>query len=137
VGAVLGYRLVEAALERLPVPPDRLAVEIASGHPGSGMEDAFEYLLRAVSGGRYRRVSFETGPVVAGAAGRFRFAVRAGGFGLDLQLRDGVLDPRLFAPPEPGDAAARLTRQLEAAAGLLAAGNEALFAINAGHGFPE
>jgi len=133
VGVVLGFLLVKRLLEALPLPPERRAVSIRSGHPGSGMEDAFEHLLRAVSEKRYERATFPDGPIVAGAPGSFQFKVMVGENGFRILLHPEVLDPALFTKPnpsDPDDAAIRWTRQQAAITALLAAPPAALFDLS-------
>lgn len=128
-GVVLAYRVLGAACARAPAPPAADAIAIEGGHPGSGMEDAFEFFTRAVSAGRYRRSAFAEGCRVAGAPGVFRWRVAWGGGEADLDLRAGVLDPALFAPPAGEPAAARHARQRTAIAAILAAADDELFAL--------
>jgi len=130
VGVVLGFLLVKRLLEALDHPPERRAVSLRSGHPGSGMEDAFEHLLRAVSEKRYERANFPDGPTVAGAPGSFQFEAMVGEAGFRLSLHPEVLDPALFTKPnpsDPDDAARRWERQQAAITALLAAPPAALF----------
>ncbi len=130
VGVVLGFLLVKRLLTALPQIPERRSISIRSGHPGSGMEDAFEHLLRAVSEQRYQRVTFPDGPTVAGAPGSFRFEALVADAGFQLLLHAEVLDPALFTKPDPGDpadAARRWDRQAAAISALLAAPGAALF----------
>jgi len=130
VGVVVGYLMVKRLLEALPGPPERRSISLRSGHPGIGMEDAFEFLLRAVSERRYERVDFPDGPIVAGAPGSFRCDMTVADRAFQIRLRPDVLDPALFAKPDPSDpddARRRRERQAAAIAALLAAPIEALF----------
>ncbi len=126
-GVVLAYRVLLAACGRRPEPPaaDRFAID--GGHHGAGMEDAFEFFTRAVSAGRYRRVTPAAGCRIAGAPGVFRWTIAGDGIAADLDLRDGALDPALFAPPGREPDAARHARQRDAIAAMLAASDDELF----------
>ena len=126
VGVVTGYCLLAAALAGLP-PPRREEIAILSGHPGSGMEDTFEYFTRCVSGGRYQRHEFAAGLRIPEAEGVFRWRVQIGDARRDLSLREGVVPAVLFTAVPAGEEAARLAYQLEVASRMLVADPGTLF----------
>ncbi|TAD88137.1 MAG: hypothetical protein EAZ99_15015 [Alphaproteobacteria bacterium] len=127
-GVVTAFIVLRAALSGLPVPP-REAVSIRSGHPGSGMEDGFEALVRALSGHRYAREEFAEGLRIPGAEGVFRWVVRVGPVVRDLTLRGGVLPEVLFQPATESDEPARQALRLAYVRNVLAAADTALFHI--------
>jgi hypothetical protein len=126
VGVITGYCLLRAAFRGLK-PPRRDQVRFDSGHPGSGMEDTFEYFTRAVSGHRYHNRNFTTGLRIPGAPGIFRWTVTVGIMVIEAALRPDVVPPVLFTPVPPGEEEARRALQLSVAAEMLAASDDALF----------
>ncbi len=128
VGVTTAFCLLRAALAGL-APPPRDQIRIDSGHPGSGMEDTFEYFTRCVSTGRYKRRAFEAGLRIAGAEGVFRWRITVGDTVRDLTLRDGVVPAVLFTAVPPDAMPARLAYQHEVASAMLAAEPMALFDV--------
>ena len=126
VGVTTGFCLLRAALADLPTPA-RESIAIESGHPGSGMEDTFEYFTRCLSGGRYRRRAFATGLRIPGAEGVFRWRITVGAVVRDLTLRAEVVPSVLFTAVAPGGEAERLAYQQRVAAAMLAAEPMAAF----------
>jgi hypothetical protein len=126
VGVTTGFCLLRAALAGL-APVERAAVRIESGHPGSGMEDTFEYFTRCVSTGRYQRRDFVDGLRIPGAEGVFRWRISLPGVVRDLSLRADVVPAVLFTAVAPEAMADRLAYQHHVAQRMLAAEPSTLF----------
>jgi hypothetical protein len=111
-GATVAFRALQRAASFLSVPSlwDRRSLMATSAHPGPGVRDAFEYVTRCVSRGRYRL----THPQQEGQCHKdmkFAWWIDDGTRTVSVSLRDGlvpadffVLVDRIETPTEqPGD----------------------------------
>ena len=111
-GATVAYRALQRAAPCLSVSSlwDRRSLMVTSAHPGPGVRDAFEYVTRCVSRGRYRL----THPQQEGQCHKdiqFAWWIDNGVRTVSVTLREGlvpaeffVLVDRIETPMEqPGD----------------------------------
>ena len=69
-GVAHAYKVLELALPLLEpgAPPQRREIEVATAFGGPGARDAFELVLRAVTGGRYDSIPRSRSPSAGGRA---------------------------------------------------------------------
>jgi len=92
-GVAHAYKVLERALPLLAPDgvPERREVEVRTAFGGPGARDAFELVLRAVSGERYTVDLALARPDRGRAAERFVFVLAHRGRGVTLALRDGFV----------------------------------------------
>ena len=100
-GLTVAFKVMEAAWEALwsDAPPERDAIEVASGFPGPGTRDGFEMVTRAVTRGTYAVLpDARPGPLVAEAAkGAYLFRLSDGRRIVELGLKPEIV-PHQFVP---------------------------------------
>jgi len=90
-GAAIAYKVLERALPELgPCERRELVVETAFGGPGA--RDAFELVLRAVTGGRYTVTAELERPERGRVLERFAWRLSCGDSAVSLVLREGFVD---------------------------------------------
>lgn len=97
-GATVAFRALQRAASCLSVPSlwDRRSLMVTSAHPGPGVRDAFEYVTRCVSRGRYRL----THPQQEGQCHRdmqFAWWIDDGAKTVSVSLREGFVPAEFFA----------------------------------------
>src|SRR4051794_18396362 len=130
-GVAIAYKALERALPLLSDPPERRDVAVRTAFGGPGARDAFEYVLRAVTGERYI-VDPALAPPQLGPRARFVFVFVGGGRTVTLVLRDGFVTEELvglagLGARDPGQEARLTTLKAELAQRVLAARAEAVF----------
>ena len=97
-GATVAFRALQRVASCLSVPSlwDRRSLMVTSAHPGPGVRDAFEYVTRCVSRGRYRL----THPQQEGQCHRdmqFAWWIDDGAKTVSVSLREGFVPAEFFA----------------------------------------
>jgi hypothetical protein len=92
-GAAVGFKAVERALPLLDpeAPCERREIAIETAFGGPGARDAFEFLTRAVTGGRFTVDPSLARPELGRARERFVFRFGYRGRGATLQIREGFV----------------------------------------------
>jgi hypothetical protein len=92
-GVAHAYKVLERALPLLAPDgvPERRDVAVRTAFAGPGARDAFELVLRAVTGGRYTVDPGLARPERGRAAERFVFVLTCGGREVTLAVRDGFV----------------------------------------------
>ena len=91
-GVAHAYKVMERAFAQLDDVPERREVSVRTAFGGPGARDAFELVLRAVTGDRYVVDSSLARPELGRDRERFVFDVG----GVTLVLRDGFVVPEFI-----------------------------------------
>jgi hypothetical protein len=136
-GVAHAYKVLEQALPLLAAGgvPERREVEVRTAFGGPGARDAFELVLRAVTGGRYAVDPALARPALGRAAERFVFVLTYRGREVTLALRDGFVTDEFAdlaaTDPRAPEQEARLTRlKSEMAERVMAAPARAVYAVD-------
>ncbi len=97
-GAAIGFQAMAAAGCALSAKQtwDRQDLQVVSWHDGPGVQDAIEWVTRAITRGRYRHATDAQVPNCSSSAA-FRFEVADSKRRVRVQLREGIIPPRFFA----------------------------------------
>jgi hypothetical protein len=116
-GVAHGFKVMERAFDVLAPeqPLDRYEVTIETAFPGPGARDAFEFVVHAVTGGRYTLVPELDAPdAVQAPTGRYCFRMGYQGETVELALKEGFVHEEFIALARAGarteDDKARLKR---------------------------
>jgi hypothetical protein len=133
-GVAHAYKVLERALPLLAPDgvPERRAVEVRTAFGGPGARDAFELVLRAVTGQRYTIDPTLARPDRGRAAERFVFVLSHGEREVTLAVRDGFVTDEFIdlarTDPRTPEQEARLTAlKAEMAERILAAPAAAVY----------
>jgi hypothetical protein len=96
-GVAHAYKVLERALPRLGVPPERRAIVVRTAFGGPGARDGFELVTRAVTEGRYTLDAALARPELGTARERFVFVLASGAAEVTLVLRDGYVTDEFIA----------------------------------------
>jgi hypothetical protein len=140
-GVAHAYKVLEQALPLLAPDgvPERREVTVRSAFGGPGARDAFEMVLRAVTGERYTLDPGLARPERGRAAERFVFVLGHRGREVTLAVRDGFVVDELIdlvrtEPRTPEQAARLMTLKAEMADRVMGAPADAVYVIEAGRG---
>jgi hypothetical protein len=108
-GAAIAYRVLERALPELG-PCERRSIVVGTAFGGPGARDAFELVLRAVTGGRYTVSAELERPERGRVLERFAWRLEGGDREVSLVLREGFVDAEFIdlaraADRDPGQEA--------------------------------
>ncbi len=96
-GAAIGFQAMAAAGCALSAKQtwDRQDLQVVSWHEGPGVQDAIEWVTRAITRGRYRLATDAHANCSSCAA--FRFEIADKNRRVIVQLLEGIIPPRFFA----------------------------------------
>ncbi len=136
-GVAHAYTVLERALPLLGDggPPQRRGIVVRTAFGGPGARDGFEFVTRAVTGGRYTVDPGMARPARGPAMERFVFSLSLGDRTVMLSVREGYVTDEfvVLARQEPRSAAdeRRLDRlKREMADRVMAAPAEAVYAVD-------
>jgi hypothetical protein len=98
-GVAQAFKLLERGMPLLGPdgPPERREIHIRTAFGGPGARDAFELVIRAVTGERYRVDPALARPEVGTARERFVFRLAYRGRAVTLTVRDGFVGDEFIA----------------------------------------
>ena len=115
-GVAHGFKVMERALPLLEPdgPPERREIEVATAFGGPGARDAFELVLRAVTGDRYKVDPALALPERGWTRERFVFRLAYRGRRVALGVREGFVTEEFLTLARTEDPSPEQTARLDA-----------------------